>query len=197
MLVSTCLAPKETVYDDYTRDFLVVVEQARIALNASAGPDNVQPPFTFEMGVGLPLYFTVMKCRHPRLRREALLLLRKSPPIQGLYKCTPGSIIGGIIMKLEEEFSLALSLASRRTAAIASEVGGREDGDCAVSWNAQGGSISAVTADPERDDYTSTAILIPEEARIRFIGIFRPRDTPSHASDHDIGSGVETLTRYS
>lgn len=175
VLVSTCLAEHETIYDDYTPQFHIIVEQSRVTLDASAGPDGTQPPFTFEMGVGLPLYLTVLKCRHPGLRREALSLLQKAPRVQGLYKCTPGALLAGTALRLEEEFAQMVRTPSCRIVMDGSEVSRHE-----------GGSFPADRAEPRRDN-TDPTHFIPEEARIQIIGIFKPRDTPWHAGEHDPG----------
>ena len=104
--VSACLTQQETVYDSYYDDFLTIVEQASLALNTLAGPNGTQPPFTFEMGVGVPLFLTVLKCREPVLRRKALGLLQQSPPMQGFFKCTPVALLAENLMKIEESYTL-------------------------------------------------------------------------------------------
>jgi hypothetical protein len=87
--VTGCLKQQETVFDAHFADFATIVAQSRLILDTSAGPNGVQPPFTFEMSVGVPLAMTVLRCRDPTLRRRALDLLRLSPPIQGFFKCAP------------------------------------------------------------------------------------------------------------
>ncbi|KAL3471535.1 hypothetical protein BJX99DRAFT_237318 [Aspergillus californicus] len=105
ILISTCLSHSESIYDMYLSSFTLIVEQASIALNASANPDGSQPAFTFELGVGLPLVWTAMKCRELSVRRRALELLQKAPPLQGFYKCAPGTMLATKVMQLEEMFS--------------------------------------------------------------------------------------------
>ncbi|KAJ5091354.1 hypothetical protein NUU61_006224 [Penicillium alfredii] len=149
--VSTCLTQHETSSDAHLTDFQVIVDQSTLCLNASAGVNGNQPPFTFEMGVGISLYLTAMKCREPRLRRRALELLRQAPPMQGFYKCTPAAALAEAIMQLEEGFSLALR-------------GSSQDVD---------GITSAEVPGPVHE---SMSAFIPEEARVHFIGVFRPQD---------------------
>ncbi|KAG0157069.1 hypothetical protein PDIDSM_4253 [Penicillium digitatum] len=79
--VTGCLREQETVFDVHFVDFVTIVEQSRLILDASAGPNGVRSPFTFEMSVGVPLARTVLRCRDANLRRRALDLLRLAPPI--------------------------------------------------------------------------------------------------------------------
>lgn len=163
-MVSTCLAMHETVYDEYLPTFEAIISHARVILDTSAGPGGSQPPFTFEMGVGLPLFYTAMHCRHPVLRRQALSMLREAPPVQGFYKCAPGIAIAQAMMELEEEFAAAITESSPGANTADKTQGQNSKPDCETSGNS-----------------------IPEEARIRFVGIFRPSDTPWRIGEHDIG----------
>ncbi|KAJ5607964.1 hypothetical protein N7537_004583 [Penicillium hordei] len=106
--VTGCLKQQETVFDAHFADFATIVAQSRLILDTSAGPNGVQPPFTFEMSVGVPLAMTVLRCRDPTLRRRALDLLRLSPPIQGFFKCAPVALLSEMLMKLEEGYGLAV-----------------------------------------------------------------------------------------
>ncbi|OQD97150.1 hypothetical protein PENSOL_c013G00859 [Penicillium solitum] len=106
--VTGCLKQQETVFDAHFADFATIVAQSQLILDASAGPNGVQPPFTFEMSVGVPLAMTMLRCRDPVLRRRALDLLRLAPPIQGFFKCAPVALFSEILMKLEEGYGLAV-----------------------------------------------------------------------------------------
>ncbi|KAF4766843.1 hypothetical protein HAV15_010877 [Penicillium sp. str.  len=106
--VTGCLKQQETVFDAHFADFATIVAQSKLILDASAGPNGVQPPFTFEMSVGVPLAMTMLRCRDPVLRRRALDLLRLAPPIQGFFKCAPVALFSEILMKLEEGYGLAV-----------------------------------------------------------------------------------------
>ena len=107
--ISACLRPGEMVYDEYESQFEEAVRHARLAVFATAfeastdAENHVQPPFVFEIGVGASLYFMALKCRHPRIRRDAVQLLRKTPSKEGLWKSTPFAVVAQKIMELEEE----------------------------------------------------------------------------------------------
>jgi hypothetical protein len=100
----TCLAETETDYIAHESDFAHILSLAPAALAITTIADgDSQPPFTFEMGVGLPLFITALKCRSPALRREALRCLRLAPPVQSLYMCRPSAHVVAALVSLEEE----------------------------------------------------------------------------------------------
>jgi hypothetical protein len=100
----TCLTDTETDYNAHESDFAHILSLAPAALAITTiTDDDTQPPFTFEMGVGLPLFITALKCRSPALRREALRYLRLAPPVQSLYMCRPSAHVVAALVSLEEE----------------------------------------------------------------------------------------------
>ncbi|CAG8890842.1 unnamed protein product [Penicillium egyptiacum] len=166
--VTGCLRQQETVFDVHFADFVTIVEQSRLILDASAGPNEAQPAFTFEMSVGVPLAMTVLRCRDPGLRRKALDLLRLAPPIQGFFKCAPVALLSEVLMKLEEGYSPALG--QENTVALSHKV---LDNNPVTTHEATG----------------SQAALIPEEARIRDYSIFRPNEwQPPWITEEDIAT---------
>jgi hypothetical protein len=92
--LSTALSPFETSFDRYIPSFASIVGMASclvhsisVQANSSRGTTpststnahsgaKVPPSFTFETELIAPLYYTVIKCRHPMIRRAALGLLR-------------------------------------------------------------------------------------------------------------------------
>ncbi|KAJ5083158.1 hypothetical protein N7456_012585 [Penicillium angulare] len=159
IILSVCLTPLEIVYDDHLAEFATIVEQAQLSLAASVMPDGSQPPFTFEAGVGVPLFLTALKCRDWGLRRKALELLKKAPRMQGLFKCAPSAFMAEAFMNLEESYSLAL-------------------GDSTL-----GALLSGLGGDHQVDPQ----ILVPEEARIYYYCIFRPGEWyPPGVSEEDV-----------
>jgi hypothetical protein len=101
----TALSDNETIYDRYEPDFAQIVDYAPIALKATAidGEGHLQPHFTFELGIGLPLFNTVLKCRSPSLRRQALRYLVQTPPIQSIYTGIHAADLLAAIISIEEE----------------------------------------------------------------------------------------------
>lgn len=160
--ISTCLSQRELVYDSHTSDFAIIVENASLVLAASGGPDCVQPPFTFEMGLGLPLFLTAVKCRDPHLRRKALGLLRQAPPIQALFTCTPVALMAEICMRLEEDFSRSRALTQ----------------DPQISYPSPQSCVSDFPplSAPEHESTSDRSTLMPEEARICYYNVLQPQD---------------------
>ncbi|KAK1143344.1 hypothetical protein N8T08_006872 [Aspergillus melleus] len=118
IIVSVCLVSDEAIYDAHISDFQTIVNQSELALELSAGLNGAQPPFTFEMGAGLPLFLAAMKCRHRSIRAKALQLLRKSPQVQGFYKCTPGAALAQGIAEMEEGLSSTMLSPERHADAM-------------------------------------------------------------------------------
>ncbi|KAL2870298.1 Zn(II)2Cys6 transcription factor domain-containing protein [Aspergillus lucknowensis] len=168
VIVATCLSRSGSVFDAHLPDFRTIVEQAGLSLEASGSPDGTQPAFTFELGVGLPLYFTALECREPGLRRKALELLRKAPPMQGFHKTAPGLAIAAKVMQLEEEFSKNMHVEN------ASE--------------AQNPGKYHLPTPPhdDKEEGRPNPMRIPEEARVRHYCVFRPRDQPFLLGPHDV-----------
>jgi hypothetical protein len=156
ILLAGCLTRHENVYDDHMAEFQTIVEMSNLILEALVRPNSGPPPFTFEMGVGLPLYLTVLKCRHPKLRRRALQLLQQAPPVQGFFKCPPAMALAGTLMALEESYSIQLSQEVSQKQVI------------------EAPDIASSDSDPNFTPQLST--IIPEEARICDAGVFKPTD---------------------
>lgn len=160
ILVAGCLTQHENVYDTHMAEFQTIVEQSSLTLEALARPNGAPPPFTFGMGVGLPLYLTALKCRHPTLRRRALQLLQQGPPIQGFYKCPPGIAMAGCLMTLEESYSIQLAQSVNQS--HAAEV------------------LSIINSGDNHDSNLQLSVDIPEEARICDAGVFKLRNGLPH-----------------
>ncbi|KAJ5639937.1 uncharacterized protein N7484_007799 [Penicillium longicatenatum] len=160
--ISTCLSQQELVYDSYMAEFAIIVENASLALAASGGPGCFQAPFTFEMGLGLPLFLTAIKCRHSRLRRKALKLLRQTPPIQAFFTCTPVAFVAQKCMELEEDYSRSIALA-------------HDPQVCYPSPQSFISDLSSPTTAFEHESTGENSTQIPEEARICYHNVFRPQ----------------------
>lgn len=67
-----------------------------------------RPVFTFSQGVTGPLYTVASKCRDPKLRREAMVLLLRHPRREGLWDTFTAGRVSWEIMNLEEELAKEL-----------------------------------------------------------------------------------------
>lgn len=171
IVVTGCLTQLQTAYDIHISEFALIIEQTSLALNASAGPDGSQPPFTFEMATGIPLAITAMKCRDPLLRRKALKLLKKAPPMQGFFKCTPVALLAENLMNLEEGYSLASEKVVKSS----------------LANNFTSSNRFASHAVLEHGNPATNALSIPEEARISGYAVFKPLNgLPPGIKEEDI-----------
>ncbi|KAJ5676767.1 uncharacterized protein N7477_002400 [Penicillium maclennaniae] len=160
IIVTGCLTQFETVYDVHAAEFSLIIELTGQILSNSAGPDGSQPPFTFEMGTGIPLAVTAMKCRDPVLRRKALALLRMAPPVQGFFKCVPVALLAENLMKLEEGYSPN----SKKEAQY-----NLPD----ISLSSNNFASPAVSL---HENLGKNSPCVPEEARISEYAVFRPQN---------------------
>jgi hypothetical protein len=102
ILTRTCLNTSEMIYDDHEADFTEIVELAPMPLAGTATEDKKQPPFAFDMGISLPIFVTILKCRSPTVRRQALRLQLQCPQIQSLYVGSAAAHYLAAIVVLEE-----------------------------------------------------------------------------------------------
>lgn len=169
VMLETCTSLSFMQFDAYLPNFQNIVEQSAIAPNASVRSDGTQPPFTFDLNIGLPLWFTSLRCREPHTRRVALDLLRQAPSVQGFYQCSIWAGVGQIIMELEESHAMAMNAVhpTPHSGALNSTNGPISNSGIAVS---------SYSAHAGMRPKTPLALLIPEEARIGPIAAFRPMD---------------------
>lgn len=188
VILAICGSPLRITTDNYTGNFRTIVEKAAIAINNSARRDGTQPPYTFEVSLGPPLWFTCLRCREPTLRRAALALLRRTHQVQGLSKRDQGTAIIELVMMLEETSAIATNTAKSR-------------GNTNYEFYSQGSSVLSSpcsTLDSKvaiglfpslakMETQTTAIINIPQEARIRPHGTFRlGSELPPELTDEDI-----------
>ncbi|KAL4986696.1 hypothetical protein BDW68DRAFT_162623 [Aspergillus falconensis] len=205
IILTICTSRFKSTTDTCLQNFQTIVEQSRVALNASARSDGTQPPFTFDIGVGFPLWFTVLRCAEPRTRREALDLLRRAPKVQGFYANTFGVSFAEAVMHVEEMLAIDMYMnmgAGMSTSPAALSPGSRSPLSSTLSPVCSPGNSSVSTYSRSEPDYscpnssltTETATNapalvthIPEEARIKPYGVFAPRNgIPAGTSEEDV-----------
>lgn len=81
--------------------------------HSRAGPDifggheyaarHIKPSFSADLGIVPPLYVVATKCREPRIRRQAIQLLRSSARREGMWDSELAARIGMWIAEVEEE----------------------------------------------------------------------------------------------
>ncbi|OKL62842.1 hypothetical protein UA08_01818 [Talaromyces atroroseus] len=197
-IVRTCTYPSLTATDAYLLNYQNIVEQSSIALDASARSDGTQPPYTFELNIGVPLWFTCLRCREPQTRRMALALLRRAPRVQGFSQRHSAVDFGERIMVLEERNAMKMNapltplspLSQSPSSSSSSSRISRFDPTVFLTTpnHEYAPTPHSILSDiNNNNNKISAAALIPEEARIGPVSIFRPQDGfPRGTTEQDI-----------
>jgi hypothetical protein len=101
-LLTSCNA-YETAWDDHKEKFeqlLVMIEE--IVNDEVRFTEDNSKVFSFELGLIPALELLARKCRYPKLRRRALVLLRKSPKRECLFDSFYSAVLDERVMELEE-----------------------------------------------------------------------------------------------
>jgi len=105
------------VQDRLLHRFQRVVDCAEALLDAAKVTGHETPtPFSFEMGVIPPLFFTGLKCRHPLIRRKTVDLLRRAPRQEALFAAEMNARAIEKLIEVEEVEELAKAVAEGRWA---------------------------------------------------------------------------------
>ncbi|KAK5943451.1 hypothetical protein PMZ80_004458 [Knufia obscura] len=96
--LSTCMDRDEGAWNKHTNSFRIAVREAEKIVSRDKGNT---PMFTFEMGVIPPLYLTVLKCRDPYLRWQAISILERAPAREGLWSRTEALRVCRRVVQLE------------------------------------------------------------------------------------------------
>lgn len=89
-------------YDRYLPSFQALIRHAQIVLDAMEVKNTHAAKFTFEMSIIPPLYHTATRCRCPRTRREAVSLLARHPPREGLWDAEQHVLVTKRVIEMEE-----------------------------------------------------------------------------------------------
>lgn len=114
--VSTCIDQTHMINDRYTDHFEKIVLYAERLVDSSQKvlTGQKRTPFSFEMGLVPPLYFTGYRCRHPLIRRKAVDLMRRAPEQEALFATEWNAMVVEKIIELEETAELAESVKAGR-----------------------------------------------------------------------------------
>ncbi|GAB1317051.1 hypothetical protein MFIFM68171_07261 [Madurella fahalii] len=172
----------ETRWDAGLRWFVQAVELAEEI--ARATPSAMPFFMSLEPGVATPLFLTVVRCRHPLVRRRALYLLGRMNRQEGIWNCGAAARVAEQCVALEEE-GLGIELPLRvDDADLAGLV---VDADAPVVVDADGyapawpGGWPNV---PEKQRLLQTSLLVDLEASVI--------DLTMHVTGED---GLGTVTR--
>jgi hypothetical protein len=91
----------EMRWDDYAQEFETMVRYSEDYLKSTK--TQKQPAFTLDTEIVLPLYFVAVKCRHGRVRRRAISLLRSQQRQEGVWNSLLTARVAERLMQIEEE----------------------------------------------------------------------------------------------
>ncbi|CCT76098.1 uncharacterized protein FFUJ_11878 [Fusarium fujikuroi IMI 58289] len=113
VMAGTCIAPSdELAYDLFKSSFDSVVSLSDHILEAAAsvmaadiicGACTEKFSFSADMGIILPLYYTILKCRCPVTRRRALKVLLPVSHQEGIWNGPLAAAIACRVIQIEEE----------------------------------------------------------------------------------------------
>ncbi|KAL1598671.1 hypothetical protein SLS60_007811 [Paraconiothyrium brasiliense] len=115
LLQATSWTDDPMALDKYTVQFRQIVDLAGLLSWSSSSPSLISrgrrassqalssPRFRIDMEIVPMLYHVASKCRHPVLRREAIVLLRSSASREGLWDGWAAATLAEAIMTTEEE----------------------------------------------------------------------------------------------
>ncbi|KAH0596549.1 hypothetical protein MHUMG1_05667 [Metarhizium humberi] len=109
ILIATSLYTEEAIYDQFTCDFLAIVDSASEILSplpvspiSDGGSPRQHVEFALDRAVIYSLYITALKCRSSLIRRRAIELLQIAPSLGGSRDAMTYAKIAERLMQLEE-----------------------------------------------------------------------------------------------
>jgi hypothetical protein len=93
----------ETLYDAHLEHFKEINRHAKLVVDfLSTRSQPHAANFTFDIAIILPLYLCAMRCRCPTTRREAVALLTRNPPREGLWDSKQHVLVANRGIEIEE-----------------------------------------------------------------------------------------------
>lgn len=86
-------------YDDYVQNFSEIVSIAKLLQSHPTGKSI----FVFDPSYIPDLYFTAVRCRHPKVRREAIDVLLARPYREGVWDSLAAGNMAAAVMEIEEQ----------------------------------------------------------------------------------------------
>jgi hypothetical protein len=102
---TTCVLDyTQKAFDDHLDAYKVMVGHARLVLDAmEPKPTRNAARYTFEISIIPALYFVATRCRCPTTRREAVSLLARNPPREGLWDAEQHTVVARRVIEMEEQ----------------------------------------------------------------------------------------------
>lgn len=98
------LHENQLAFDAHLSDFKAIIHHAKLYLDTlkTLPTNTAAPKFTFEISIIPHLSFTASYCRCPATRREAIRLLERKPPREGLCDAGTTLLVAKRIVEFEE-----------------------------------------------------------------------------------------------
>lgn len=102
---SSCLAStSQTAFDKHLPAFRTILQHARRMIDSiEVRPIQHTARFSFEISLIPAVDFVAQRCRCPTTRREALSLLERNPPREGLWDAQQHALLSRRLIEIEEE----------------------------------------------------------------------------------------------
>lgn len=113
ILIHTCLAVDEMVYDQFNTEFEELVTAAERISEITTGDMQQTEYFSLETYAVGSLYWSARKCRHPIIRRRAIAALQTYPRQEGFWANKLDYAVAKFNMELEEASLVHLPVEQR------------------------------------------------------------------------------------
>ncbi|KAK5045469.1 hypothetical protein LTR84_009333 [Exophiala bonariae] len=100
--LATCTSTRQTPFDEHMERFATIVQHAQNYLRHTSNLTRIRLLASVGPGALPPLYFCAMKCREPRLRREAQRLMPLAPAQGNEWALVEPERVVAKIISLEE-----------------------------------------------------------------------------------------------
>ena len=118
ILLAAAFSSSETSWDAHTTAFSSILDLAASLISTpslrslpkssttpsmSSATPAPSDPFTFNIGIIVPLFLLAFRCRHPILRRRAVDLLSREDRREGVWSSQAAAEVAKVIIRIEEE----------------------------------------------------------------------------------------------
>ncbi|KAE9966736.1 hypothetical protein EG328_008639 [Venturia inaequalis] len=101
--IRVCTTIEESATDSYHAEFEELVHYAEQVTRNKEGRMATPQPMSFDIHILGPLFYTALKCRHPKIRRRALEMLQMAPRREGLWNAHHAYTTAKRVIELEEQ----------------------------------------------------------------------------------------------
>lgn len=104
VIAETYHAQTETIFDQYTDRFQVIVDLAdNVASMYVRKSEDFSLLFNFDLGITPPMFLVASRCRHPLIRRKAVASMLQSQFYHGVWQDRYSGLCAQRIMEIEEQ----------------------------------------------------------------------------------------------